>query len=159
MYGSNGLYIWEIESNGTYETNNFTYDNSIMIEADLLWASVMGDSSYVGRAESIADALNLILWDSTSEVYEMQTADRQVSPVYCVWATEALVWLYQADGNRTWLNYAQRNIDFMNRYLRDPSNYGYYAGRNNDGTNRSSTMQEVDQAWMERTQALLALYR
>lgn len=159
MYGSNGLYIWELNSSCAATTTNFTYDNSIMIEADLLWASVMNDSSDVGKAESIANALNSVLWDSTHQVYKVQTSSTLVTPVYSVWASEALVRLYQADSNGTWLNYAEENINFMNTYLRNASNYGYYSSCNNDGSNRSSTMQEVDQAWMERTQALLALYR
>lgn len=159
MYGANGLYIWEIKSDGTVETTNFTYDNSIMIEADLLWASVMNDSTYVTKAESIANALNSVLWDSTHSVYKFNTGDSRVNPTWCVWASEALVRLYQADANTSWLNYAQSNIDFMNTYLRNTTNYGYYQWVNNDGTNRSTTIEEVDQAWMERTQALIALYR
>jgi uncharacterized protein YyaL (SSP411 family) len=159
MYGGNGLYIWELNNSCTANATNFTYDNSIMIEADLLWASVMSDSSYVGKAESIANALNSVLWDSTHQVYEVQTGSSLVTPVYSAWASEALVRLYQADTDTTWLNYAEENINFMNAYLRNTADYGYYSSCNNDGSNRSSTMQEVDQAWMERTQALLALYR
>lgn len=156
---NNGLYIWEIKSDGTVQTTNFTYDNSIMIEADLLWASIMKDISYVTKAESIANALNTVLWDSTHKVYKFNTGDSRVNPTWCVWASEALVRLYQADLNTSWLDYAQQNIDFMNTYLRNTTNYGYYQWCNNDGTNRSTDQEEVDQAWMERTQALLALYR
>lgn len=159
MYGANGLYIWEFDNNCNAQTTNFTYDNSIMIEADLLWATVMNDSSYVGKAESIANALNSVLWDSTHQVYKFNTGDSRINPAWCVWASEALVRLYQADGNTAWLDYAQHNIDFMNTYLRDTTNYGYYQWCNNDGSNRSTDQEEVDQAWMERTQALLALYR
>lgn len=159
MYGSNGLYIWELNSSCAAQTTNFTYDNSIMIEADLLWASVMRDSSYVGKAESIGNALNSVLWDSIHKVYKFNTGDSRVNPTWCVWASEALVRLYQADGSTTWLDYAQENIDFINTYLRNTTNDGYYQWCNNDGTNRSTDQEEVDQAWMERTQALLALYR
>lgn len=161
MYGPNGLYIWQVDpaNNCNRYTANFTYDNAIVIEADLLWASVMNDSSYVAKAESIAHALNSVLWDASHKVYKFNTGDSRINPAWCVWASEALMRLYQADGNSIWLDYAQNNIDFMNTYLRDASNYGYYQWSNNDGSNRSTNQEEVDQAWMERTQALLALYR
>lgn len=130
---NNGLYIWEIKSDGTVETTNFTYDNSIMIEADLLWANIMKDSTYVTKAESIANALNSVLWDSTYKVYQFNTGDSRVNPTWCVWASEAPVRLYQADANTTWLDYAQNNIDFMNTYLRNTTNYGYYQWCNHHG--------------------------
>lgn len=41
----------------------------------------------------------------------------------------------------------------MNAYLSDTTNDGYYQRFNNDGTNRSTNQEEVDQAWMESIQA------
>jgi uncharacterized protein YyaL (SSP411 family) len=159
MYGSNGLYIWELSPTCAANTTNFTYDNSIMIEADLLWASVMGDSSYVTKAESIATSMNAVLWSSTYSVYQFTSSDAVVNVTWCVWASEALIRLYQADGNSSWLTYAEDNINYMNNHLRNSTNYGYYDQCNLDGSGRSSTYEEVDQAWMERTQGMLSQYR
>ena len=161
MYGSNGLYIWEINSTqgGAKQTENFTYDNAIMIEADLLWASVMGDNSYVTKAQNLGIALNTVLWDPTYRVYHFISNSTRVNPAWCVWASQAMIRLYERDRNTAWLDYAQQNIDFMNKNLLNSANGGYKQWVNVDGTERSSTNEAVDQAWMERTQALLALYR
>jgi uncharacterized protein YyaL (SSP411 family) len=159
MLGSNGLYIWEIESGGVKEDVNFTYDNAIMIEADLLYAQVLGDTSYISKAESVANSLNMVLWNAQSSVYEFNTQDSRVNTTWCVWASQSLIRLYQADGNTTWLNYAQENIDFMNRYLRNSTTGSYYDFANSDGTGVDNDIEGVDQAWMQRVQALLALYR
>ncbi len=51
-----------------------------------------------------------------------------------------------------------RNIDFMNANLRDSETGGYYNFVNLDGTGLSTDIEGVDQAWMERTQVLLAAY-
>jgi uncharacterized protein YyaL (SSP411 family) len=158
MLGSNGLYIWEIDSSGK-QNINFTYDNAIMIEADLLYAQVLGDRSYITKAENIANSLNAVLWNSQTSVYEFNTTDSRVNTTWCVWASQSLIRLYQADGNATWLNYAQENIDFMNTYLRNSTTGGYYDYVNSDGTGLDTDIEGVDQAWMQRTQALMALYR
>lgn len=159
MYDStSGLYIWEVDSSGK-QTTEFTYDNSIMIEADLLYAQVMSDNSYVTKAEQLANNLNSTLWNTSSQVYEFNTGDSRVNPTWCGWASEALIRLYQADGNSTWLDYAQENIDFINQYMRNSSTDGYYNFVNSDGTNLQTNIEGVDQAWMQKLQALLALYR
>lgn len=158
MLGSNGLYIWEIDSSGK-QNINFTYDNAIMIEADLLYAQVLGDRSYITKAENIANSLNAVLWNSQTDVYEFNTTDSRVNTTWCVWASQSLIRLYQADGNATWLNYAQENIDFMNTYLRNSTTGGYYDYVNSDGTGLDTDIEGVDQAWMQRAQALMALYR
>jgi uncharacterized protein YyaL (SSP411 family) len=160
MYNtSDGLYNWEIESNGTLETTQFTYDNSIMIEAFILYSQILQNPSYLTKAESLANSLNTVLWNSSYQVYAFNTGSATVNPTWCGWASEALIRLYQADGNTTWLSYAQENIDFMNTYLRNASTYGYYSSSNIDGSDASSTYQGVDQAWMQKIQALMALYK
>lgn len=68
------MYIWEIESSGKRNVN-VTYDNAIMIEADLLYAQVLVDSSYITKAENIANSLNSVLWNSQTSVHEFNTTD------------------------------------------------------------------------------------
>jgi uncharacterized protein YyaL (SSP411 family) len=160
MLGSNGLYIWEFDSTqgGAKQTINFAYDNSIMIEADLLWASVMDDSTYVAKAEAIAYAMNTVLWDHTYKAYHFTSANTNINPTWCVWASQSIIRLYQADNNKSWLTYAQQNIDFMNKNLRDSTSGAYYQWVGIDGTGRTTDFEGVDQAWMQRTLTLYAPY-
>ncbi|QQL49986.1 glycoside hydrolase family 76 protein [Mucilaginibacter ginkgonis] len=162
MYDSTtGLFIWKIDGagTGTKHLDKFTYDNAIMIEAFLLYAQIMGDNTYVTKAQNLGSALNTQLWDATNKVYRFNTAGNRVNPSWCVWASQAMIRLYQRDGNTAWLDYAQKNIDFMNAKLRNATNKGYYAFCNTDGSGVDTRQEGVDQAWMQRTQALLSDYR
>lgn len=165
MFNStNGLYVWQIVTNGTPSGAKsyveFTYDNAIMIEADLLYSQITGDSSYLSKAEALATNLNAALWNPTYKAYYFNTSDGRVNPCWCGWASQSLVRLYQADGNMKWLNYAQQNIDYMNSHLRNASTGAYYQFCNMDGSNlQTNGIQGVDQAWMERIQGMISLYR
>lgn len=159
MYSStNGLYIWQIEASGTRDTTNFTYDNAIMIEADLEYATAFGKPTYVKKAEKLANALNAVLWDESSGVYQFNTNDPRVNPTWSGWATEALLHLYSVDPKAIWLDHARRNVDFMNANLRDSATGGYFDFCNLDGSGVQPNIEAVDQAWMERLQVLLAQY-
>jgi len=155
---SKGLYIWQIETGGVKQMTNFTYDNAIMIEADLEYADAFSKAAYVGKAEKLANSLNRVLWDETSGVYQFNTLDPRVNPTWCGWATQALLHLYQEDPKAIWLDHARRNIDFMNANLRNSQTGGYYNFANLDGSGVSTDIEGVDQAWMERMQVLLASY-
>jgi mannose/cellobiose epimerase-like protein (N-acyl-D-glucosamine 2-epimerase family) len=164
MFNStDGLYVWQFTTNGTpagvKSSVEFTYDNAIMIEADLLYYQVMGDSTYKTRAEKIATSLNNKLWNNAYGCYYFNTADGRVNPTWCGWASQSLIKLYQADGNTNWLNYAQRNIDYMNKHLRNNAIGGYYPFCNMDGSNVQTLMEGVDQAWMQKIQAMMSNYR
>lgn len=153
-----GLYIWEIQS-GAKQYVYFTYDNAIMMEADLLYYQIIGDTSYLSKAQAIAGNMNTTLWNSTHNVYIFNTTDPRVNPAWCGWASQSLMQLYDVDKNSTWLDYAQKNIDYINANLRNTANYGYFQFRNLDGTGLYSNMEGVDQAWMERIQGMMANYR
>ncbi|WP_342645470.1 glycoside hydrolase family 76 protein [Mucilaginibacter sp. CSA2-8R] len=155
------LYIWKIDGSGLgiKHTEKFTYDNAIMVEAFLLYAEVMSDNSFVTRAQNLGIAMNNTLWNNTYKVYLFNTADGRINPAWCVWASQAMVKLYQRDNNTAWLDYAQQNIDYMNTKLRNATNKGYYHFCNLDGSNMETRMEGVDQAWMQRTQSLLSDYR
>jgi hypothetical protein len=43
--------------------------------------------------------------------------------------------------------------------LRDPNSHGYYQFAGLDGAGRYTNIEGVDQAWMQRVQALLSKYR
>ena len=160
MYdSSNGLYIWQIEKDGTRDSTQFTYDNAIMVEADLLYSKVMNKASYLPKAQALGNAMIATLWDNQHSVFIFNTADKRINPTYCGWASEAMIKLYQADDNKMWLTYAKGNIDAINVVLRDPGSYGYYQYAGLDGNGRYSNMEEVDQAWMQRVQVLLSKYK
>jgi len=134
MYNSaNGLYNWEILSNGQLQSTQFTYDNAIMIEAFLVYAQVVGDKTYLTKAETLATNLNKVLFIPATGVYQFNTGDARVNPTWCGWASQAMVRLYQADNNASWLAYAKSNIDFINSYMRNPNTGAYYQYANVDG--------------------------
>ncbi len=160
MLDSNtGLFIWQYDSSGKKYSEIFTYDNAIMLEAYLMYNKVMNDPSYLTKAEAIADAMNRTLWDGAHNVYIFNTADRRINPAWCGWASEAFIRLYEADKNSSWLSYAKGNIDAINTVLRDPGNGGYYQFAGLDGAGRYTNFEGVDQAWMQRIQALLSKYK
>ena len=159
MYGDNGLYIWQIESNGTVDKQNFTYDNAIMLEDDLLYAAIMNDNSYLAKAQAMGNAMIAVLWDSSHNVFIFNTSDRRMNGCYCGWASEAMIKLYEADNNSNWLTYAKGNIDAINVVLRDPSSHGYYQYAGLDGAGRYTNLEGVDQAWMQRVQVMLSKYK
>lgn len=156
-----GLYIWKIDGAGAgvKHFEKFTYDNAIMIEAFLLYAQIMSDNSFVTRAQNLGSSMNTTLWNSTYHVYIFNTADGRINPAWCVWGSQAMIKLYQRDGNTAWLDYAQQNIDYMNTYLRNNTNHGYYHFCNFNGSNVETRFEGVDQAWMQRTQIMLSNYR
>jgi uncharacterized protein YyaL (SSP411 family) len=154
-----GLYIWQIENSGTVDSYKFTYDNAIMLEADLWWAKVMNDNTYVTKAEALANAMLTTLYNKNYNVFIFNTNDSRINPCYCVWASQAFISLYQTDGNATWLTYAKANIDKINVVMENTADNGYYQYAGLDGSGRYPNMEGVDQAWMERAQVLLSKYK
>jgi len=78
MYNSaDGLYVWQITTNGTAAGSKnmmeFTYDNGIMIEANLLYYQVMTNSIYRTKAQNLANSLNAKLWNNTYGGYYLDT--------------------------------------------------------------------------------------
>src|SRR5690348_7801217 len=47
-----GLYIWQVTSSGKQNVN-FTYDNAIMLEVDLLYYQILGTTSYFTKAQNL----------------------------------------------------------------------------------------------------------
>ncbi|MET3978640.1 uncharacterized protein YyaL (SSP411 family) [Mucilaginibacter sp. UYP25] len=158
---STGLYIWKIDGAGagTKHFEKFTYDNAIMIEAFLLYGQIMADNTFITKAQTLGSSMNTTLWNSTYHVYIFNTNDGRINPAWCVWGSQAMIKLYQRDGNTAWLDYAQQNINYMNSKLRNTANLGYYHFCNFDGSNVETRQEGVDQAWMQRTQAMLSDYR
>lgn len=154
-----GLYIWKIDGAGTKHMEKFTYDNAIMIEAFLLYAQIIGDRSYITKAQTLAIKMNTTLWNNFYRVYLFNSSDARINPAWCGWASQAMIKLYLSDGNTAWLDYAQGNIDYMNAKLRNAANNGYYTFCNVDGSGVDTRHEGVDQAWMQRVQTLLSNYR
>jgi uncharacterized protein YyaL (SSP411 family) len=160
MYDSTtGLYIWQIEKNNVKNPVKFTYDNAIMIEAQLLFADAMADNSYKTKAQALGNAMIRGLWDKNSNVFIFNTNDLRINGCYSGWATQAMVKLYEMDNNSNWLVYAKANVDAINLVLKNPALNGYYQYAALNGAGRYTNLEGVDQAWMQRVQTLLAKYR
>lgn len=160
MYDSNTkLYNWQIQKNGTRDNYKFTYDNAIMVEAQLLYADAVGDATYQTKAQALGSAMINTLWDRTHNVFIFNTNDIRVNPCYSGWATQAMIKLYELDKNNNWLVYAKANVDAINLVLKNPVLNGYYQYASLNGAGRYTNLEGVDQAWMQRVQALLSKYK
>jgi hypothetical protein len=157
-----GLYAVKVGPGGVDHTK-FAYDQAIMIEAELLMHHATQHTthaSHIERAQQLAAALKGKLWDPIFGGFLVNTNQPLMrSPVFCGWVTQALVRLYETDRDQAWLGDAQANVDVLNLLLRDPASGGYFSECRVDGSNRTTLQQCVDQAWMQRVQALLARYR
>lgn len=160
MYdATKGLYIWQYDNTGKKYSTIFTYDNAIIIDAFLYYGDAMNDDSYVNKAQAIGNAMNTVLWNSNYNLYIFNTDDIRITPAWCGWASQAMIHLYEKDGNNLWLSYAKGNIDAINVVLRDASSHGYYQFAGLNGAGRYTNMEGVDAAWMQRVQALLSQYK
>jgi uncharacterized protein YyaL (SSP411 family) len=146
---------------GTAHTEKFTYDNAIMIEAYILYSQIMNDPSYLTKAQDLGNAMNRTLWNPASKIYIFNTDPSQsrVNPAWCGWGSQGMIRLYEADKNPAWLTYAKGNIDALNKSSRNATNKGYHFFARPDGGDRSPEMEGVDQAWMQRIQALMSKYQ
>ena len=155
-----GLYIWKIDGagEGKRHTDKFTYDNAIMVEAFILYSKIMNDPAYLTRAQNIGKAMNITLWNAAWKGYIFNTNETRINPAWCAWGSQAMIRLYEADKNESWLVYAKENINRLNIANRNQTTFGYYFFAGFDGQNRSPEIETVDQAWMQRIQALLSKY-
>lgn len=155
-----GLYIWKIDGagEGKRHMDKFTYDNAIMVEAFILYSKIMNDPAYLTRAQNIGKAMNITLWNAAWKGYIFNTNETRINPAWCAWGSQAMIRLYEADKNESWLVYAKENINRLNIANRNQTTFGYYFFAGFDGQNRSPEIETVDQAWMQRIQALLSKY-
>lgn len=157
------LYIWKIDGpgSGTKHTEIFTYDNAVMVEANLLYSTVLNNGSYLAKAQALGAAMNTTLWNPLYKMYIFNTDPTQsrVNPAWCGWGSQGMIRLYEADNDSKWLTYAKGNIDGLNKACRDTNTHGYYFFASMDGTNRAPELETVDQAWMQRIQALMSKYK
>jgi len=155
-----GLYIWKIDGAGEGLKHNekFTYDNAIMVEAFLIYSQVFNDPSYLTKAQNLGKAMNNTLWNALYKGYVFNTAETRINPAWCAWGSQAMIRLYEADKNEAWLVYAKENINRLNIANRNSTTLGYYFFAGFDGQSRSTEMETVDQAWMQRLQAMLSKF-
>ncbi|WP_207535374.1 hypothetical protein [Desertivirga arenae] len=118
----------------------------------------MNDPTYLSRAQALGAAMNTVLWNASRKKYIFNTTDNRVNPAWCAWGSQAMIRLYEADNNKTWLEYARQNIDGLNVSNRNPTTKAYHFFARMDGSDRSAEIEGVDQAWMQRVQALYSKY-
>ena len=157
-----GLYIWKIDGSGTGTKHfeKFTYDNAIMLEAAILYGKAINDAAYLAKAQAIGNAMNIVLWNAAWKGYVFNTDPTQtrVNPAWCGWGTQGMIRLYEQDKDEKWLTYARNNIDALNKATRNADTHAYYYFASFAGNNRSPEIEGVDQAWMQRIQAMMAKY-
>jgi uncharacterized protein YyaL (SSP411 family) len=156
------LYIWKIDGPGagTKHMEIFTYDNAVMVEANLLYSTVLNNSNYLKKAQTLGTAMNTVLWNPLYKMYVFNTDPTQtrVNPAWCAWGSQGMIRLYEADKDARWLTFARNNINGLHKACRDAASKGYLFFASMDGSNRSPELEGVDQAWMQRIQALLSKY-
>jgi hypothetical protein len=147
----------------------FNYDQGILVEANLLAYRLLGrDRRYFERAWSLGRRLDPVFWDQALGGYDLEAGIPQVFPAYSAWLTQSLLTLHEQDGDWYWLERAAANVDALNRGAWDEASGGYYhryyvcrdtfAPGCADGAAQAVDVEKhsVDQAWMQRVQALLA---
>jgi hypothetical protein len=147
----------------------FNYDQGILIEANLLaYRYLGGDRRYYERAWSLGRRLDPVFWDTDRGGYNLEAGIAQVFVVYSAWLTPSLLMLYEQDSDPYWLARASANVGALNTALWDRAHGGYfnlhYACRasQDPGCQHGATWSSdpakllVNQAWMQRAQALLA---
>jgi uncharacterized protein YyaL (SSP411 family) len=156
------LYVWKIDGagSGIKHFEKFTYDNAIMIEANILYGKATNDVSYLAKAQAIGEGMNKILFNSQYKVYIFNTDPTQTraNPAWCGWGTQGMIRLYEQDKDQKWLGFARQNIDGLNKAARNIDSHAYYFFAGFNGSNRAPEIEGVDQAWMQRIQAMMVKY-
>ena len=147
----------------------FNYDQGIMIETHLLADRLLGgDKRYLERARTLGRRLDPVFWNKERGGYNLEAGVSKVFTVYSAWLSQSLLMLYARDPDPQWLARASANVDALNAILWDPANGGYFQSTYPCTDRRSAGCEAgaawtvdprkhtVDQAWMQRTQALLA---
>jgi hypothetical protein len=147
----------------------FNYDQGILIEANLLAYRHLGrEQRYLERAQVLGHRLHAAFADPARGGYNLEAGVPQVYTVYSAWLTPSLLALYELDRDPHWLHRATANVESLNAALWDPEHGGYfqrhYACRNpaaygcewGESWAIGPEKSVLDQAWMQRAQALLA---
>lgn len=151
------------------EDRYFGYDQGIMIEVHLLLGRLTGErEASLARARDLAERLHAGFWDPELGGYRLERDVDAVYTPYAAWVSQSLLELYEHDHDPRWLERARANIDALNSVLLDPRDNGYYhmsfrcrwlyEPGCEDGQTWSfdPTKLHFSQAWMQRSQALLA---
>jgi hypothetical protein len=92
---ASGLYIWKIDGPGagTKHFEKFTYDNAVMLEADILYVKAVNDASYLAKAQAIGNAMNAVFWNAQYKGYIFNTDPTQtrVNPAWCGWGSQGMI--------------------------------------------------------------------
>ena len=173
---SGQLYRWSVHfkdlkqrQGEVVEDRFFNYDQGILIEANLLaYRNLGGDQRYLERARAVGRRIDPVFWDQENGGYDLEAGLAQVYTAYSAWLTQSLLMLYAQDPDPYWPDRASANVDALNSSLWDAGNGGYYQRHYlcrdpsppgcGSGARTAFDPQKdtVAQAWMQRTQALLA---
>ncbi|MCC7104233.1 MAG: hypothetical protein IT307_03755 [Chloroflexi bacterium] len=151
------------------EDRYFGYDQAIAIEVNLLLGRIQGQlPERLAKAQSLGRALHAAFWDPELGGYRLERDVDAVYTPYAAWVSQALLHLYDEDGDPVWLAWARDNVDALNSRMLDTSDGGYYhmtyrctspdviGCESGQAWSYDPTKLLFSQAWMQRAQALLA---
>lgn len=116
-----GLYWDNVKLDGHIEKTKWTYNTALMIRTDVLLYQIKGDKSALREAEQSADAA-LTTWQ------DPKTGAFANDALFTHLLGEALLRLYDADGQIKYLNAVRRHAAYGDRAVRDAKNGGYWSG-------------------------------
>jgi uncharacterized protein YyaL (SSP411 family) len=86
------------------------------------------DHTHLERARAVGDALHSAFTSTRLGGYNLQAGVEQVFTSYSAWTSFGHLALYDADGDRRWLDLARANADALGVRLRSPDgSYGLKA--------------------------------
>jgi Glycosyl hydrolase family 76 len=147
----------------------FGYDQAIAMQALLTLHRLEPENpTYLTRARQLAHATDRLFWQQELGGYMLGADVPDLYASYSVWISEALLDLYEVDGDRYWLERARANFDALDRHFQQQRT-GAYAHRvfpcrdqfivhcfPGDRWGFDYHVYTVSQAMMQRVAALLA---
>ena len=160
----------ELEAAGTHVVLNDLTEFPGWLEEHLLAHRLLGgDPRHLEQARTLGRRIEPVFWNQVLGGYDLEAGIPQVFTVYSAWLTQSLLLLYQHENDPAWLRRATANVDALNEAAWDAAHGGYYRRYYvcrdrlppgcEDGAEQATATTEkhsVDQAWMQRVQALLA---
>jgi len=106
----------------------FNYEQGIAIQAQLAAYELDADPSRLERARAVGEALHSTFSSPALGGYNLQAGVEQVFTSYGAWTSFGHLALYDAEGDRRWLDLARANADALGGRLRAPDGgYGLKA--------------------------------
>lgn len=121
------LYHWSVayqdipaRRGSTVSPRLFNYDQGIAIEAQLAAQRLDGDVGRLARARDVGAAIPGAFWSDELGGYNLEAGVQQVFASYAAWTGLGELALFDADGDRRWLDEARRDASGLAAQVRGP---------------------------------------